>query len=497
MPATLRPMTIRRLRFRRPCPVILLGLLIGATALTTAPAFAQLASSLEQARSLYVDVFDGGPEAATLRQSLVRALEHSHRFQVVPTAAAADAILKGTGKIWIRGYISASARTPANNRQPVYAGYLSVEVTGAANQPLWSWLVTPGRFEWKNIVDDLADRAVAKLLDAAQSAAAPASGLAASGRLAQTTLAAGGATFPAPLYQKWFEDFEELHPSVRIRYDRIGSQLGTDNLLAGKLDFAGADVAPELLSPQASAASLRRVPSVLGAVVAIYNLNGAVQDLHFTPDALAGIYLGRIRRWNDPAIRASNKGVDLPDAEIAVVHRSDGSGTTWVWSDYLSRVSAAWSSTVGRGAELHWPTGTGAQGNDGVAAAVQSTPNSIGYVELAYAIQRQLSFAGVRNRSGQFVHADLDSLAEAARTAGGSDPADITDPPGRNAYPIATFTWLLFPSSVADPAKRAALHELVRWILTSGQKECSALGYLPLPRAIAETQLRLLDKAAP
>jgi len=356
--------------------------------------------------------------------------------------------------------------------------------------------VTPGRLVWKDIVDDLADRAAARLLAAAAPSAATVSGPPAADRLARTDLHGAGATFPGPLYQKWFEDFGDLHPGVHIRYDRVGSQAGTDELLAHRLDFAGADIAPELLT-SAPVLSLHRIPSVLGAVVVVYNLNGAVSDLHFTPEALAGIYLGKIRRWNDPEIRVSNRDVNLPDAPIVVVHRSDGSGTSWVWSDYLSKVSAAWSAAVGRGATLPWPIGVGAAGNDGVADAVVKTPFSIGYVELAYAIQRQLSFAGIRNRAGEYIHADLDSLAAAVASTGSTGdvlPADITDPPGRNAYPIATFTWLLIPAKTADPAKRAALHELLRWILTSGQKECSALGYLPLPHATAEAELRLLEQ---
>ncbi len=201
-----------------------------------------------------------------------------------------------------------------------------------------------------------------------------------------------------------------------------------------------------------------------------------------------------MRRWNDPEIRRTNRGVDLPDAEIEVIHRSDGSGTTWVWSDFLSKVSPAWAASVGRGAILHWPVGAGAEHNEGVAEAVRKTPGSIGYVELVYAIQHQLSFGAVRNRAGEYVHADLDSLAKAASvySAVGEPPASITDPSGKNVYPIAAFTWLLLPAQSSDPAKRAALAELLRWILTSGQKECSALGYTPLPREIANSQLQTL-----
>jgi len=471
--------------------------LAGMAAEVCAAAWGQRAASLDQAKTLYVERFQGDGEASSLRQSLLRRLEKEHRFRIVDSRDASDAVVEGTGKIWLRGYISTNARTPANDRAAVYAGYLSLEVIGASGQPLWSWLATPGKLHWKSIVDDLADRAANKLLEAArESGTGAGSGSTTAGNLAQTELTGGGATFPAPLYRKWFEDFEELHPGVKIHYTLLGSKAGVEKLAAGSFDFAGSDVAPEIADSAAATAKLRRVASVMGAVVAIYNLQGEVRDLHFTPQALADIYLGKVKRWNDPEIRRSNSGMDLPDAEIAVVHRSEGSGTTWVWSNYLSKVSPEWAASAGHGVELNWPVGIGAEGNDGVADAVAKTPNSIGYVELAYAIQRQLSFAGVRNRAGEYIHPDLDSLADAAKSAGAENgvPMDISDAPGKNAYPIAGFTWLVIPAETKDSAKKAALEELLRWVLTSGQKECSALGYEPLPREIAESELRELGK---
>jgi phosphate transport system substrate-binding protein len=201
-----------------------------------------------------------------------------------------------------------------------------------------------------------------------------------------------------------------------------------------------------------------------------------------------------VRRWNDPEILRSNKGVKLPDREIIVYHRSDGSGTSWVWSDFLSKVSLSWLSKVGRGTTLHWPIGLGAQGNGGVAEAIQRTRNSIGYVELTYAIQHQLSYGAVRNHAGEYVRADLESVAEAAKSAGADlTRTTITDAPGKSAYPIAAPTWLVFPAKTPDPAKRAALSALLQWVLSSGQKECSALGYVPLPRATADRQRRILN----
>jgi phosphate transport system substrate-binding protein len=232
-------------------------------------------------------------------------------------------------------------------------------------------------------------------------------------------------------------------------------------------------------------------------VVPIYNLKGTTQDLKFTGETLADIYLGKVKKWNDPEIRSSNRDISLPDADILVIHRSDGSGTSYVWSDFLSLVSPDWKSKVGVGTTLQWPVGTGVERNEGVAAAVQATPNSIGYVELVYAIQHDSSFGAVRNSSGQYVRASLSSLAEAAKTSGRSvrpeAPLSIANPPGKNAYPISTFTWLLWPQHVENTAKREAILTLLRWVLTSGQKECSALGYAPLPRDFANQQLEFLN----
>jgi phosphate transport system substrate-binding protein len=203
----------------------------------------------------------------------------------------------------------------------------------------------------------------------------------------------------------------------------------------------------------------------------------------------------RIRKWNDPALKNANGGIALPDRDIIVIHRSDGSGTSYAWSDYLSKVSADWKAAVGTGTTLHWPIGNGAERNEGVAEAVQRTPGSIGYVELVYAIQYQLSFGSVRNRSGKYVRANLESLAEAAKENQSGQPlSSITDPSGKGAYPIATFTWLLVPQEIKDANKKAALVEFVRWALTSGQNECSALGYTPLSRDIATQQLELINK---
>jgi len=354
--------------------------------------------------------------------------------------------------------------------------------------------VTPSKFAWASIADDLATNLVKELLHARQENTTPAIAPGNKSSLARTDLAGAGATFPAPLYRKWFQSFQQLHPEVHISYEAVGSEAGPRKLAANTVDFAASDV-----TSLGDGAHYRHIASVLGGVVPIYNLENVNQDLKFTPETLADIYLGKVKKWNDPEIKSSNHGVNLPDRDIVVVHRSDGSGTTYVWSDFLSKVSGNWKNSVGTGSLLKWPTGTGVEGNEGVASAVQTTPNSIGYVELVYAIQHQLSFGAVRNSSGEYIRANLNSLAEAAKTATTAanidSPASITNPPGKEAYPIASFTWLLFPESITDPAKKAALFELVQWILTSGQKECSALGYAPLPHEVAARQLDLLHAA--
>jgi phosphate transport system substrate-binding protein len=241
-------------------------------------------------------------------------------------------------------------RPPQRDRRAVYGGYLSLELVGAHGEPLWSWLVTPGKLTWNNIVDDLAGHAAKKLMEDAESAPqnfAPASSVAGNPP-ASANLTGAGATFPAPLYHMWFQEFEESHRGVHISYAPVGSGLGIEKLAAGQLDFAGSDVAAELLIRPEDSSRLRAVPTVLGAVVPIYNLPGAITDLHLTGEALADIYLGRVTRWSDPEIQKSNRDVDLPNAPITVVHRSDSSCTTWVWSDFLSSVSPSWSSTVSR-----------------------------------------------------------------------------------------------------------------------------------------------------
>jgi phosphate transport system substrate-binding protein len=461
------------------------------------PVWGQHASSLSQVKTVHVQDFDGGEGAALLHDAMVQRLSKG-RMQVASSADAADAVLKGTGQVWVRAWASTNARTPQRDRRAVYGGYLSLELVGARGEPLWSWLVTPGKLTWNNIVDDLASHAAKKLIEDVESAPQASPSSTPANARAGATLNGAGATFPAPLYKMWFEEFEASHPGMHINYTPVGSGLGIEKLAAGQLDFAGSDVAPERVLRPDDASHLRAVPTVVGAVVAIYNLPGTVTDLHLTGEALADIYLGRVTRWSDPEIRKSNRDEDLPDAPISVIHRSDSSGTTWVWSDFLSKMSPSWSASVNRGTSLNWPVGTAAEHNEGVAALVRKTPNSIGYVELTYAIQNQLAMAAIRNRAGEFIHADLESVEEAARQDGGAKlPAGLIDSPGKSTYPIVSFTWLVFAVQARDSATRDSLMDLLRWILTSGQKSCAALAYAPLPREIAEQELRMLNNNPP
>jgi phosphate transport system substrate-binding protein len=457
--------------------------------------YGQVAERLSQVRKLYVGSLGTDKGAPEMRAQLVRRLQKSHDVQVVSDPKHADALLRGTGRLWVTGRVSLSPHSHISS-QPIFEGFLSAEVVGKNDETLWSYLVSPSNLHWNGIPDDLARQLVSKLLASIKGEPQPEPSVAGPSAQVEGTLRGAGATFPAPLYQRWFELFQEQYPQVHISYAAVGSAEGILRLKEGKVDF-GASEMP--LSDAAMAAAHQRfthVPSVLGAVVVIYNVKGLRQNLNFTPEILSGIFLGKIRRWNDPEIRKSNRGAALPDAPIAVAHRSDGSGTSFVWTDYLSKISPQWKASVGTGATVRWPVGIGADGNEGVASAVQQTPNSIGYVEFIYALQHELSFGAVMNSDGQFIKASISSVTAAAATTGqpGQDfRLSITNAPGKAAYPIATYTWLLLPERVQDKSRKTALTELVRWLLTSGQKKCSELGYAPLPVDVAARALESLD----
>ena len=303
----------------------------------------------------------------------------------------------------------------------------------------------------------------------------------------QTTLNGAGATFPYPIYSKWFSEYHKLHSEVEINYQSIGSGGGIRQVTAGTVDFGASDMPMTDKQLQEAKKTILNIPTVLGADVPAYNVPGVSGDLKFTPEALAGIFLGKVTKWNDKAIAAANPGVNLPDKDIIVAHRSDGSGTSFIWTDYLSKVSPEWKNQVGADTSVKWPVGMGGKGNEGVAGFVRQLPGSIGYVELIYAVQNKITYGSVRNSAGTFVKASLESVTAAAGSAP-KMPADfrvsITNAPGKDAYPISSFTWLLVPAQSKDAAKGKILADFVNWMVTDGQKMTSALSYAPLPETV-------------
>jgi phosphate transport system substrate-binding protein len=305
-----------------------------------------------------------------------------------------------------------------------------------------------------------------------------------------------GASFPYPIYSKWFDEYHKLHPDVQINYQSIGSGGGIRQVLAGTVDFGATDgpMSDEQLGQAKS--KILHFPTVLGAVVPTYNIPGVSQELKFTPDALAGIYLGKITKWNDEELTRANPGVNLPGDDIVVVHRSDGSGTSYVWTDYLSKISEEWKTKVGKSTSVNWPVGLGGKGNEGVAGLVKQTPNAIGYVELIYAIQNKLPYGLVRNSSGNFIRADLASTTAAAAAKEMPDDfrVSITNPAGKNAYPIASFTWLLVPATIEDGVKRQVIVDFLHWMLTEGQEHAEPLAYARLPKEVVAKEMRAISE---
>jgi len=305
----------------------------------------------------------------------------------------------------------------------------------------------------------------------------------------QTTLNGAGATFPNPMYQKWFSEYHKAHPDIEFNYQSIGSGGGIRQVLAQTVDFGASD--GPMTDQQLSEAKTKilHIPTVLGAVVPAYNIPGVNTELKFTPEALAGIFLGKITSWNDPAIAKANPGVNLPNQTIIVVHRSDGSGTTYIFTDYLSKVSSDWADGPGKGTSVKWPVGLGGKGNEGVAGMIRQMQGGIGYIELIYAVQNKIDYGLVRNAAGTFIKASLESVTAAAGSAK-SMPADfrvsITNAPGKDAYPISSFTWLLIPEKSKDAAKGKILADFLNWMVDDGQKMTADLTYAPLPENVAE-----------
>ena len=310
-----------------------------------------------------------------------------------------------------------------------------------------------------------------------------------------------GATFPYPIYSKWFDEYHKKNANIQFNYQSVGSGAGIKQTTEGTVDFGATDGPmndDQLKAFQDKRGSgILHFPTVLGAAVPTYNIPGVSGALSFTPEALAGIFLGKITKWSDPAIAGANKGVNLPANDIVVVHRSDGSGTTYIWTDYLTKVNDEWTSKVSKGTSVNWPVGLGGKGNEGVTGLVKQTPNSIGYVELIYAAQNNIPYGAVKNSSGNFVKADLASVSAAAAGAAKDMPEDfrvsITNAPGKTAYPISSFTWLLIPQKFQDAAKRDAVKGFLKWMLADGQNYAEGLSYAKLPKEVIEKEKKAIN----
>jgi phosphate transport system substrate-binding protein len=310
-------------------------------------------------------------------------------------------------------------------------------------------------------------------------------------------LNAAGATFPYPIYSKWFDVYHQKDPNVQINYQSIGSGGGIRQLLAGTVDFGASDGPMSDDQLKEAKFKILHFPTVLGAVIPIYNVAGVSGELNFTQKAIAGIYLGTITKWNDPEIAGANSGVKLPAADIVVVHRADGSGTSYIFTDFLAKVSDDWKNKIGKGTSVQWPVGLGGKGNEGVSGLVKQTPGSIGYVELIYAVQNGITFGKVQNASGKFVKADLAGVTAAAAAAAKDMPDDfrvsITNQSGPTVYPISSFTWLLIPAQISDASKRDAIKGFLKWMLTDGQGYNEGLAYARLPKPVIEKELKAIS----
>jgi phosphate transport system substrate-binding protein len=312
---------------------------------------------------------------------------------------------------------------------------------------------------------------------------------------AQMMINGAGATFPYPIYSKWFDEYAKVDPSVRFNYQSIGSGGGQKQILAQTVDFGASDGPMSDDNLAKASGKLLHIPTVAGADVVAYNLPGN-PALKFDADTIAGIFLGQIKKWNDPKIAALNPGVTLPDQEIVVVHRSDGSGTTYIWTDYLSKISPEWKTKVGTNTSVNWPTGIGGKGNEGVAGQIKQTPGALGYVELIYAVQNKMPYADVKNAAGEFVKPTLESVTAALATADIPDDFrfSMTNAPGKGAYPIAGATWLLVYEQQKDATKGKKLVEFLKWAAKDGEKMAKDLQYAPLPESLQQRVLKRIDE---
>jgi len=307
-----------------------------------------------------------------------------------------------------------------------------------------------------------------------------------------------GATFPNPIYSKWFSEYNKLHPNVEINYQSIGSGGGIQQVTKQTVFFGATDGPMTAEQMQNAPGKILHFPTVLGAVVPIYNLPNVSTELKFSGPVLADIFLGKITKWNDPAIAKLNAGVTLPATDITVAHRADGSGTTYIWVDFLSKLSPEWKSKVGVATSVNWPTGVGGRGNEGVSGLVKQTPGAIGYVELIYALQNKIAYGSVMNMAGDAVKATVESVTLAAAEAVKAMPPDfrvsITNAPGKGVYPISSFTWMLLYENAKDKAQAKTMVDFMKWALTDGQKYCADLGYAPLPDAVVKLEMAALAK---
>ncbi|MEQ1945715.1 MAG: phosphate ABC transporter substrate-binding protein PstS [Bryobacteraceae bacterium] len=325
--------------------------------------------------------------------------------------------------------------------------------------------------------------------------------LAGSASAQQILINGAGATFPYPVYSKWFDEYHKKFPTLQFNYQSIGSGGGIKQVTEATVDFGASDgpmTEEQLKDFRAKrGAGILHFPTVLGADVPVYNVPGLTQPLNFTPEALVGIFLGKITKWNDAELAKANPGAKLPATDIVVVHRSDGSGTTYVWVDYLSKVSKEWETKVGRGTSVKWPVGLGGKGNEGVAGQIQQTPNSIGYIELIFAVQNKIAYGKVKNAAGNFVEANLAGVTAAAASVKDM-PADfrvsITNAPGKDAYPVSSFTWLLIPDKIADANKKKAIKDFLAWMLIDGQKLAEGLSYAQLPKPVIAAEQKAIAK---
>jgi phosphate transport system substrate-binding protein len=311
-------------------------------------------------------------------------------------------------------------------------------------------------------------------------------------------ITAAGATFPYPIYNKWFSEYAKAHPGVEINYQSIGSGGGIRQVSDGTVDFGASDGPMSDQQLADAKVKVMHLPTVLGAVVPIYNIPGVNKELNFSGDVIADIYLGKITKWNDSRITKDNPGVNLPDKAILAVYRSDGSGTTYIFTDYLSKVNPDWANKVGKATSVKWPVGIGQKGSEGVAGMVRQTPGSFGYVELVYATQNNIQNGTVKNAAGKFLKATPEGATDAAAAAAKAMPADyrvsITNAAGPNSYPISSFTWLLIPTHFNDPAKGKAVKDFLTWMLDHGESEAAGMGYAPLPKQVQDMERKTIAK---